>query len=373
MPKWAIYALICAALTAAHRPLIQWIKQWTKEQKDQKSDQPVARQLDNFVLISATFSGIVLGVTMVIMFAIYGVPNVGITFWLWIVLAGLIQFVGLTQATAAFANGDLSQLVLLNALLPVVQTVLGWLLRREWLSAWQLAGISVVAIGMLLRPRDPASEPEAQVDRTTDDLPAGSLLVRMYRWTQASAKRQYAIALTTWPLYAFALKPALASVRPRTPAMPFVGSSMVMATMAVLGAIQCLYVQRRLERKSGTAQSLMQTAKMAARLAWRDVANATSLALFTVGAVIVGAQQFCDLMAYAAGKVAAVASMMEASIVFNIPMMLIFPKLEQLLRRFLGSRWTVELISESGRMTPRSGAAAVIVMAGAMMIGGFGK
>lgn len=363
MPGWAIFALVCAALTAMHRPLIQQI-QW---QVDRRNGRP----LDGFVLVSTTFSGVVMCVLMSIMFVRYGVPDVKMTFWLWIGLAGLIQFVGLTQATAAFARGSLSRLVSLNALLPVVQTGLGWLLRGEWLSYWQMIGILTVAVGMLLRPRaDEPTKPATPTVMTalTDADP--TWVVRVYRWTQAAPGRQYAIALSTWPLYAFALKPALASVQPRTPAMPFIGASMVMGIMAVLGLIRCICAQRVAERKARQHQLLRQSAKTAVRLVWRDIASRAIIALFVTGALVVGAQQFCDLMAYATGKIAAVASLMETAIVFNLPMTVLI--------HWLGNRVGKKADAESDStaeserklgITPMTIVSAIVITAGAVMIG----
>ncbi|HSX06777.1 MAG TPA: hypothetical protein VLG92_03590 [Candidatus Saccharimonadia bacterium] len=89
--------------------------------------------------------------------------------------------------------------------------------------------------------------------------------------------------------------------------------------------------------------------------------------LFALGALIVGGQQFCDLMAYANAKIALVASLMETSIVFNIPAILLFPKLEQYLTRRL------KLESEPApgeRLTKTNWAVAIVVTAGAILIGG---
>ncbi len=376
-----IYTQLCALLTTEHRLVIQRTQQQIKLRKKLAGRQE--RTLDNFVLVSCSFSATVLGVLMSVMFWRYGIPEVKATFWPWITLDSVIQFIGLIEATAAFkTRANLSSLVSLGAGLPAVQSLLGLWWRGEVLSALQWFGIALVCGGLWLDRSNakPVSGPQA-----AQPVPVASKwwLARAYTWTQATPRRQYTIALATWPFGAFALKPALASISSDTPAKPFLGAFMLLGIMVILAAALCLCVQRISERRAGKRQPLKCTARTAAQLVWQDIADRTTLVLFGIGGVIVGAQQFFDLMAYAIAKVAVVASLTETQIVYNIPLSLLFPKVEQWLTRLLrrqrsdpGPEPETKLRTESDPdpaqeegLTLRTGVAAGIVTLGALLIG----
>jgi len=383
-----VYTQVCAVLTGIHRLVIQRTQHQIADQKRLAKREEQA--WDNFVLVSCSFSGAVLGALTGIMFGLYGVPHVKATFWPWITLDAVIQFIGLIEATAAFkTRANLSSLVSLGAFLPAVQSILGLWWRSEVLSIPQWVGIALVCVGLWLNRPDGESTSASQTKRP---VPVASKwrLVRIYNWTQATPRRQYRISIATWPFGAFALKPALASISSDTPAKPFLGAFILLGTMVVLAAVLCLCVQRVTERRASERQPFRRTVRTAAQLVWQDIADRTTLTLFALGGGIVGAQQFFDLMAYAIGKVAVVACLTETQILYNIPLSLLFPKVERwlkwalkrILRRLRGRRLESGLAPEiepatgsdpgpeqEQELTIRTGVAAVIVTVGALLIG----
>ena len=324
----------------------------------------------NFVLINAVICAEWLGGMTGVMLAWYGPPKVNVTFWLWVALAGCIQFTGLTHAAAAFSRSKLSRLVPLNALLPLVQVVLGWLWRGEWFTTIQLLGMAAVIGGLLvnallIKRRGDDTEPVATATNEHN-----SRWLRWFWWIQASPGRQYAIALSTWPLYSFALKPALESVKPSTPVVPFMASAMVMGVMAVLGCIMCFFILRAQEaakiKEQGDSRNKNTSMQTAANVMWIvrwQLGAKDTRRLFKFSSAIVTIQQYGDLKAYTTGKIGAVASMLEMGIVFNVISLWVIGKLEK--RR--------DPNAEPEKVTPRLAIVAVVVTVGAMMIGGFGK
>ncbi len=363
--KAMLYGAMYALLSSIHKPLIKVTR---------KSLGHPATRSDprNFVLINAMYATVLLAVITGILLLVFPVPHVDpMLFLLPALLAGCLQFIGGTQGTAAFEEGNLGLIVPFNGLVPLVQLFIVWGVKGREPKIVGLIGVALVAFGVFV-----AYQKKAAAASPAPVAVAGAPRTWLGRSLYGHPGRRYGIALTAWTIYAFPLTSATGAITSKfypaaqhklPPVAPYLTSGVVLLVMTVLGTIHCYYnrvveLQDLAVATGSGSTGLLKEAFIEMRRSVRS--GAVELRrLFVISASLVAIEQYFELTGLWIGPIPAVSALFKLSIFFNVPMSwLVFWCFSKFGRR----RWGVE---PGERLTLRIIVTAILVTFGAILIG----
>lgn len=214
-----------------------------------------------------------------------GQEQVKATFWLYVALAGVIQYFGFTRAVKAYTPKELSAVAPFGALTPLLLLPISlWVLHEHftWVKA---VGAVLIVAGAFFMGRAP-------------DVPVRSYLSNLL---SAQNVRTYLMARLIWVPFPIVLKLAIEAVKPLS---PYFISSFLVGTM-------CLAALPRNKAEWREAQG------------W----SRKLFGLFVASMCIVAFQQYVEIESYAQASVALVSAAFKVEIPMVICWMWIIRKI----------------------------------------------